>query len=137
MMQSVFLSLKGSTSSEEASDAGEEPSPGDPIGWKSVPPAERAAIARGIGSALDGLNRWPEAVRFLVVAGQLETAADRKAAVQKQIEDLRARIRRRSLNESRRPMIQPALEQDRIVRPMLVARSAPPAATAPARRRTP
>jgi hypothetical protein len=137
LMQSVFLSLKEGTDTEPASEAGEEPSPHNQYGWKSVPLADRAALARGIGSALDGLNRWPEAVRFLTVAAQLETAADRKAAVQKQIENLRARIRRRALNENRRPMIHPELEQDRTVRPMLVARSAPPPAAAPARRRTP
>lgn len=137
MMQSVFLSLQGGADTEPAGDAGEEPSPHNQYGWKSVPPADRAALAHGIGSALDGLNRWPEAVRFLTVAAQLETAADRKTALQKQIEDLRARIRRRTLNESRRPMIHPELEQDRVVRPMLVVRSAPPPAAAPTTRRTP
>ncbi|MBZ5569275.1 MAG: hypothetical protein LAN64_15665 [Acidobacteriia bacterium] len=137
MLQSVFLLLKGDTDTERASDAGDEPTLRNPYGWQSVPLAERASLARDIGSALDGLNRWPEAVRFLTVAAQLETAADRKAAVQTQIEDLRTRIRQRALNENRRPMIHSELDQDRVVRPMLVSRRAPPPAAAPARRRTP
>ena len=101
-----------------------------------VAPEERAAIAAEVGSAFEAIDKWPDALRYFQVAVRLESAAQKKLSLEKQIADLRARIRRRQQNEARRPVIHPALEQDRLVRPMLLAGSAPPPA-APKARRTP
>jgi hypothetical protein len=101
---------------------------------QKFPPEERAAIAAEVGSAFESLDKLPESLRYLQVAVRLEPSAQKKALLEKQIADLRARIRRQQQNEARRPIIHPALEQDRVVRPMLVARSAPPPAAGKARR---
>ncbi|HYX70402.1 MAG TPA: tetratricopeptide repeat protein, partial [Terriglobales bacterium] len=100
-----------------------------------IPDAERLPIAVGVATAFERLDRLPEALGYLRIAASLESTAEKKSALQKQIADLRARIRRREQNEARRPIIHPALEQDRVVRPMLVARTAP--SPAPSARRTP
>ena len=89
-------------------------------------PQERAAIAAEVASALEQVDRLPDALRYLQVAVRLEPAPEKKPALQKRIADLRALLVRRQLNEARRPIIHPALEQDRVVRPMLLARTAPP-----------
>jgi hypothetical protein len=44
--------------------------------------------------------------------------------------DVRARLRRQQLNAARQPILHEALEQDRLVRPRLLAHAAPPAKAA-------
>jgi len=44
-----------------------------------------------------------------------------------EIAGLKTRLRRQQLNATRQPILHAELEQDRVVRPRLVARSAPPA----------
>ncbi len=104
---------------------------------RKIAPEERAALVAEVGSALEKVERLPDAVRYLQVALRLESSPQKKVALEKQLAEIRARLRRRQQNEARRPLIHPALEQDRVVRPMLVARSAPPPAAAPKARRTP
>ena len=139
LMQSVFAGLRGNVSAGPVTenDSGEDQVADTRFGWDKIPQSERASIARAVGAALDSLDRWPEALRFLNAAVELETAADKKAAARRQVQELRARMLRRSQNEARRPIIHTALEQDRVVRPMVVARSAPPPPVAAAPRRTP
>jgi hypothetical protein len=96
---------------------------------------ERTAVAAEVATAYEHLDLLPDALRSLQVALRIETSADKKPGLERRIADLRARIRRREQNEARRPVIHPALEQDRVVRPMLLARTAPPAA--PKARRMP
>ena len=99
-----------------------------------VEPQERAAVAAEIGSAFESVGRLPEALRYLRMAVRLESSPQKKSTWEKQAVDIRARIRRDRQNDARRPVIHPALEQDRVVRPMLVARTAPPPAPAKPRR---
>ncbi|MBZ5647447.1 MAG: hypothetical protein LAN37_09520 [Acidobacteriia bacterium] len=139
VMENVYslLAARNRAEAQEEDETSGAPSTYYEFTLGKIPVSGRASIAAGIGSAMDALNRWPEAMRFLSAAVRLESAPEKKAALQKQIADLRARMRRHAQNEARRPMIHPALEQDRVVRPMVAARAAPPGPVAPIARRTP
>lgn len=90
--------------------------------------AEQASIASALGLVLEKLDRWEDAVRYLRLAVRLEPIARRRTDLTKKISDLRALRARNSANASRQPLIHDALEQDRVVRPRLQARAAPPPA---------
>ena len=76
------------------------------------------------------LNRLDEALRYLQVARQLEKAPARRKEIGNMITEVSARLRRQRLNAARQPILHEALEQDRLVRPRIVARW-----RAPSRRR--
>jgi hypothetical protein len=73
------------------------------------------------------LNRLDDALRYLRVAQKLETAPAPGKEISSAITEVRVRLRRQRLNAARQPILHEALEQDRLVRPRLLARSAPPA----------
>ena len=87
--------------------------------------AQQAQVARTLGELMIRLNRLDEALRYLRVAHQLEKAPARRQEMGKAITDVRARRRRQRLNAARQPILHDALEQDRLVRPRLLARAAP------------
>jgi cellulose synthase operon protein C len=97
----------------------------------SLPQNERALLAAKIGEAFDGDNRSEQALRYFRVAYKLEKSAEKKKALQARVTQLRAELNRKTANEARRPVIHPALEQDRVVRPRLLAK-APPSGAKPA-----
>ncbi len=69
------------------------------------------------------LDRLDEAMRYLQVARKLEKAPARRKEISSTITDVSARLRRQQLNAARQPILHEALEQDRLVRPRLLARS--------------
>ncbi|MFI5096858.1 MAG: hypothetical protein ACHQT6_02680 [Candidatus Acidiferrales bacterium] len=88
--------------------------------------AQQAQLAQSVGVVLLRLRQFPEALAYFRTAQQLEKNADRRKELAAQISDVRAVLRQQQLNAARQPILHADLEQDRLVRPRLVARSAPP-----------
>jgi predicted Zn-dependent protease len=81
----------------------------------------QAQLARTVGETMTRLNRLPDAVSYFEIARRLErSSAVRKEVVQR-IADLKTAIRIQQQNSARQPLLHEALEQDRIVRPRLLA----------------
>jgi predicted Zn-dependent protease len=89
--------------------------------------AKQAQVARTLGDLMIRLDRLDDALRYLRVAQRLETAPVTRKEISITITEVNARVRRQRLNAARQPILHEALEQDRLVRPRLLARSAPPA----------
>jgi hypothetical protein len=108
-------------SAEEDSDTGE--------GGAMTPsnltlqPSQQAQLAFEVALAMLRLERLDESAQFLQIAQKLEKSPDKR--ITSQLLDIRARLRRQRTNAARQPILHAALEQDRLVRPRLMARAAP------------
>ena len=91
-----------------------------------LPVAQQVQVAKTLGDLMIRLNRLDDALRYLLVAQKLETAPAPRKEIGSTITEVNARLRRQRLNAARQPILHEALEQDRLVRPRLLARSAPP-----------
>jgi hypothetical protein len=100
-----------------------------------LPQVERALLAANLGEAFEGIAMNDQALRYFRLAYKLEKSQDKKKLLQTRVTVLRDHLDRESRNESRRPLIHPALEQDRVVRPRLVAKAPPGNASAQVERR--
>jgi hypothetical protein len=90
-------------------------------------PLEQAHLVRSVGEVMTELNRLDEALPYLQLAQKLERAPARVKEIQSEIAKVRMRLRRQHLNAARQPILHADLEQDRVVRPRLVAQAAPAA----------
>jgi len=90
-------------------------------------PSQQAQLAREVAFAMIRLERLDEAVSYLQTAQRTEKSTPEKKRIAAQLADVRARLRRQRANAARRPSLHAELEQDRLVRPRLVARAAAPA----------
>jgi len=95
-----------------------------------LPGAQNAQLARTLGDLMIRLDLLDDALRYLRLAHALEKAPTRRKEISNTITAVSARLRRERLNAARQPILHEALEQDRLVRPRMLARSAPPAKTA-------
>ncbi|MGH9676348.1 MAG: hypothetical protein ACRD36_04540, partial [Candidatus Acidiferrum sp.] len=97
---------------------------------------QQAETAAGIGLAFEKVNNLQQALSYFRSAYRLETDSSRKQAMQQKVRELRALLRREHANAARQPVIHEALEQDRIVHPRLLAKTAasPPPSKADARK---
>jgi predicted Zn-dependent protease len=87
--------------------------------------AQQAEAAQEVADVLMRLDRLSEAVSYYVVARQLEIAPEMRKVVIGKIADAKSTLRLRRENAARQPVFHEALEQDRLVRPRLLARAAP------------
>jgi predicted Zn-dependent protease len=104
--------------------------------------AERLRIATELATVTENLSRLEDAVRYLAAAEKLEHAETRRKEIHRHAVELRAELARRATNASRIPVIHRQLEQDRLVRPRLIAQAslqmkAPEKSPAPAERSQP
>jgi tetratricopeptide (TPR) repeat protein len=90
-------------------------------------PAQQAQIAREVGLAFERLKRLGEALAYMQVALNLEKTPPRKKEIVTEIADVKTKLRRQQLNAARQPILHADLEQDRLVRPRVVAKAAPAA----------
>jgi predicted Zn-dependent protease len=88
--------------------------------------AEQAQISSGVASALARLKRWNEALPYLQLAQKLEKVPAGRKEIAGKLAEARTAIRRERLNLARQPILHQELEQDRVVRPRLVAPIAAP-----------
>ena len=82
-----------------------------------------------MANALSRLHRWSEALPYLQLAKKLEKALGRQKEITGKLAEVRTVLRRERLNLARQPILHQELEQDRVVRPRLVARVATPGKT--------
>jgi len=78
-----------------------------------------------IGETMARLNRLSDAVSYFEIARRSQTSAAARKELAHKIADLKATVRMQHQNAARQPLLHEALEQDRIVRPRLLARAAP------------
>jgi predicted Zn-dependent protease len=93
-------------------------------GLTGLLPAQQAQLAQSAGLVLMRLHRFPEALAYFRAAQKLEKSPEGRKEIAGQISDAEARLRRDQFNAARQPILHAVLEQDRPVRPRLVAASA-------------
>ena len=110
----------------DASDQNPSSRMDDPF---KLPTAQQAQVATTLSELMIRLNRLDEALRYLQGARQLEKTPARRKQIDGMVTEVSARLRRQRLNSARQPILHEALEQDRLVRPKLLARAARPVKT--------
>jgi hypothetical protein len=90
-------------------------------------PSQQAQVARSVGDVLAKLNRFNEALPYLQLAQKLDKAPERLKGIRSEIVNVRSRLRRNQQNAARQPILHADLEQDRLVRPLLMTPAAPAA----------
>jgi hypothetical protein len=115
-------------SAEETSTEADEGKSSTPEFTRTkLSPSQQAQISRTVGEVMDRLNRLNQALPYLQLAQKLETILARQKQIGVEISSVKTRLRRQQLNAARQPILHAELEQDRRVRPRLIARSMPPA----------
>ena len=109
---------------DDASQGEVETSPG-----LTMQPSQQAGLAHEVALAMLRLDRLDEAASYLQIAQKLEKSPAESKRIAAQLQDVRARLRREHTNAARRPILHAELEQDRLVRPRLLAQTAAPART--------
>ena len=86
---------------------------------------QRAQVAQMIGETMARLNRLSEAVSYFEIARRSQSSPAVRKDLTRRIADLKAALRIEHQNAARQPLLHEALEQDRIVRPRLLAKAGP------------
>jgi cellulose synthase operon protein C len=126
---SPLVGRDGNIAAETNNDADDESGRGQAEGPFKLPIMQQAQIVRSLGELMIRLDRLDESLHYLRIARTLEKAPARRKEISSTIAEVSARLRRQQLNAARQPILHEALEQDRLVRPRLLARSAPPGVT--------
>ncbi|MGA7077879.1 MAG: hypothetical protein WBY61_04125, partial [Terriglobales bacterium] len=87
--------------------------------------AQRAQVAETIADTMMRLGRLGDAVSYFEIARRSETASSSRQQLAHKIAAAKAELRIERQNAARQPLLHEALEQDRVVRPRLVARAGP------------
>jgi predicted Zn-dependent protease len=114
---------------ETNAEGAEEETPRRVATPAKLSPLQQAQVARSVGEVLTKLDRFNEALPYLQLARKMEKAPARQKEIQAEINNVRSRLRRDQQNAARQPILHADLEQDRLVRPRLMARAAPAAKT--------
>jgi tetratricopeptide (TPR) repeat protein len=109
--------LAADSSTDTDSDEGEPV----PVVYSTTVQAE---TTREVGRAYLRLSRLSEAISYLQAASRSEKSPTEKKRIDAQLQQARTQLRRQRANASRQPILHADLEQDRIVRPRLVAAAA-------------
>ena len=118
--------ITGAGSEEDTSD--ESTAPATASG--KVSRAQQAQVAQMIGDTMVRLNRIADAVSYYQSARQLESAPAVRKQLSRKIASAKASLRIQQQNAARQPILHEPLEQDRLVRPQLIARVTPAPKTA-------
>jgi cytochrome c-type biogenesis protein CcmH/NrfG len=78
-----------------------------------------------LGDTMSRLNRLDDAVAYYDSARRLESSPAVRKVLLSKIAGAKATLRIQRQNAARQPLLHEALEQDRVVRPQLLARSSP------------
>lgn len=110
---------------EGEEESAEPQAPAGFLGRITLEPAERALLARTLADAMQKLDRFPEAQTYFTTALDLETVPAARTQIRQRLAAVKTELARRTRDEKRRPHVSPNLEQQNLVRPRLLARSAP------------
>jgi hypothetical protein len=94
------------------------------LAYAKLPPTQQSQIAQAVALTLAHLNRLGEALGYMQVALNLEKTQPRRKEIAAELADIKAQLRRQQRNAARQPILHADLEQDRLVRPRVVARAA-------------
>ncbi|HET7873595.1 MAG TPA: tetratricopeptide repeat protein, partial [Terriglobales bacterium] len=97
----------------------------------TLPQKDAAEISRLVGHAFNKTGDLDAALSYLRRAYRLETDAALKSQINKEVQQVRAVQRRRTVNRARQPVISSRLDQEHVVHPR-IAEPAPPAPKKPA-----
>jgi predicted Zn-dependent protease len=117
-----------SSGDEEQENADEANAPAAPA--LKLSRAQQAQIAQMVGDTMSRLNRPADALPYYQTARQLENSPTARKALLRKIADVKTTLRIQRQNADRQPLLHEALEQDRVVRPQLLARLTPAPKTA-------
>lgn len=92
----------------------------------ALPLSQQSQLAREVALAMIRLERLDEAASYLKIAQRLEKSAAERTRIASQLLEVKTRLRRQRTNAARQPILHAELEQDRLVRPRLVARGQTP-----------
>ena len=94
-------------------------------GDEQLSPAQRARVSKLIADTMVRVGRFPDALSYYQTARNLETSAENRKQLNRKIADMKSILKIQHQNAARQPLLHEALEQDRVVRPRLLARSGP------------
>ena len=94
-------------------------------GDEQLTPTQRARVSKLIADTMVRVGRLPDALSYYQTARSLETSADNRKLLNRRIAETKSILRIQRENAARQPLLHEALEQDRVVRPRLLARSGP------------
>ncbi len=112
-----------SSDDEEDDESADTPTAATPA--PTLSRSQQAQLAQMVGDAMARLNRPSDAVSYFEVARSLQDVPAARTEVARKISALKAALRTARQNSARQPLLHEALEQDRVVRPRLLARAAP------------
>jgi hypothetical protein len=112
---------------ESESDSGEDERSASAASANRFSQLQQAEATRAVGEVMMKLNRLNEALPYLQLAQKLEKAPTRLKEIRAEITNVKAQLRRQQQNAARQPILHADLEQDRLVRPRLMAHAAPTA----------
>ena len=107
--------------SDDVEEADSDDSIAPPTPSLKLSRAQQAQLAQLVGDTMARLSRLSEAVSYFGIARQSQTAPAVRKDLAHKISDLKAALRVQHQNAARQPLPHEALEQDRIVRPRLLA----------------
>jgi hypothetical protein len=87
--------------------------------FANLTPRETAEIARELATAYEKTGSQSEALPYLQRAYRLEADTKLKSQLNREVQQIQAALRRSAINQTRRPVIHSALEQENLVRPRL------------------
>jgi hypothetical protein len=132
LLQTQFLGRHVSAAEEEqivSSDTDEEDNNDDSTAPTSaaltLSRARQAQTAQMIGDTMMRLDRLTDALSYFEVARRSENSAAARKELKRKIADAKATLRLQHQNAACQPLLHEALEQDRVVRPRLLAGAAP------------
>jgi hypothetical protein len=86
-----------------------------------------ATVAQTIGDTMNRVGRLADALSYYQTARRLEPSLAVRKTLLRKIADVKSALHIEQQNAARQPLLHEALEQDRVVRPRLLARvTAPP-----------
>jgi cellulose synthase operon protein C len=109
---------------DENTDASEDDNQTPVLSSTKLSRLQQIEVAQTLGEIMLRLKRPNEALPYFQTARRLETAPANRRVLDKKIADLKGLIRIQQQNAARQPVLHDALDQDRIVRPRLIARAA-------------
>jgi tetratricopeptide (TPR) repeat protein len=83
--------------------------------------AQQAQLAQLVGGTMERVDRLTDAISYFELARHFEDKPAGRREISRKIASLKATLRRQQQNAARQPLMHEALEQDRLVRPRLLA----------------
>jgi hypothetical protein len=96
-----------------------------PASTPKLPLAKQAEVAQMIGDTMNRLGRLSDAVAYYESARRMESAPAVRKTLLHKIAEAKTVLRIQQRNTARQPRLHEPLEQDRAVRPQLLARGSP------------